>query len=94
LCRGADLPEKQQPWGGKPIESAEAEAFRTRLKSSSIRSVFGHNAYLINLASPKDDLFEQSISAMVDEIERADLLGVPFIVMHPARRWGSPIRGD
>jgi deoxyribonuclease-4 len=74
-------------WVGKPIEAAEAEAFRTRLKSSSIRSVFGHNAYLINLASPKDDLFEQSISAMVDEIERADLLRVPFIVMHP----GSPV---
>ncbi|HNY26493.1 MAG TPA: deoxyribonuclease IV [Candidatus Sumerlaeota bacterium] len=74
-------------WVGKPLEASEAEAFQTRLKSSSIRSVFGHNAYLINLASPKDDLFEQSIAAMVDEIERADLLGVPFIVMHP----GSPV---
>ncbi len=74
-------------WVGKPIEAAEAETFRTHLQSSPIRSVFGHNAYLVNLASPKDDLFEQSIAAMVDEIERADLLGVPFIVMHP----GSPV---
>ena len=39
--------------------------------------------YLINLASPKEDLREKSIDAMAIELERANLLGIPFVVFHP-----------
>jgi len=76
-------------WKGKAIGEKEAADFRAGLAASRIRSVFGHNSYLVNLASNRDDLFAKSIEAMVDEIERASALGVPFIVIHPGSHVGQ-----
>lgn len=76
-------------WKGKAISAEEAEQFRADLAKSSIRVVFGHDSYLINLASKDDVLYAKSIDAMVDEVERATLLGVPFIVIHPGSHLGE-----
>lgn len=76
-------------WEGKVQTEKEIAAFRAEMAKGDIRAVFGHDSYLINLASPKDDLFEKSIAAMVDEIERATALGVPFIVIHPGSHVGE-----
>jgi deoxyribonuclease-4 len=48
-----------------------------------------HNSYLINLASPDNDLYKKSIDAMLIEIERAEALGLPYIIMHPGAHVGS-----
>jgi len=89
-CRAIQIFLKNSnQWHAKPISEEEAQAFRDALAESSIECVFGHDSYLINLASPKDDLFAKSIAAMVDEVERATLLGVPFIVIHPGSHVGE-----
>ena len=76
-------------WRGKPIGEDEATEFKRRLAQGKVRSIFAHDSYLINLASPKDALYKKSIDAMVDEIERAAQLGVPFIVIHPGSHVGE-----
>ena len=73
-------------WKAKPLTETEGQRFQQALQSRNIRFPLVHDSYLINLASGKEDLRQKSIAAFADEIERATLLGIPWVVMHP----GSP----
>jgi len=70
-------------WRGKPLDPAEVTAFRERIDQTGIRPVVSHASYLINLATTFPVLREQSIAAFVDEIDRADALGLLGVVIHP-----------
>lgn len=70
-------------WKAKPILPEVAELFEQSLTNSSIESVVAHDSYLINLASPADELWQKSIAAFQEELERCELLGVPYLVTHP-----------
>ncbi len=87
---GADVVQifsKQgQRWEGKAIEPDDAYTFRAETARTGIRTVAVHCAYLINLASAKEDVRTRSLYALEDEASRAALLGIPYLVMHP----GSP----
>jgi deoxyribonuclease-4 len=76
-------------WTGKPISDEEAARFRHGLKRIAIRLVFAHSCYLVNLGATDPATLKKSIAAMVDEIERAGKIGVPFIVMHPGSHLGA-----
>ena len=67
----------------KPISEKEAAAFRRERAESSIGPILAHDAYLINLASPKPAVWEKSKAALLDEMERCALLGIRDLVMHP-----------
>jgi deoxyribonuclease-4 len=71
-------------WHGKPLTAGEIQRFRARSLPA-----FAHSCYLINLAAPKSRIRERSIAALIDEIQRATELGVPFIVMHPGAHLGT-----
>lgn len=70
-------------WRAKPIHDDEAARFRATLKELSISHPIAHNSYLINLASPDDALWRRSIEAFVVELQRADQLGLAYVVTHP-----------
>ncbi len=70
-------------WRAKPIEDAQVEAFTTRLADTGIGPAVAHDSYLINLASPDDELWNKSIDAFRVELQRCELLSVPFLVTHP-----------
>jgi deoxyribonuclease-4 len=70
-------------WRGKPIAPQEAQAFREALAASGIACPLAHDSYLINLASPEKALWKKSIAAMIDEVQRAAILGIPWVVSHP-----------
>ena len=70
-------------WRGKPLDPAEVRAFRTRIDQTGIRPVVSHASYLINLATTFPVLREQSLAAFVDELDRADALGLLGVVIHP-----------
>lgn len=76
-------------WRAAPLEDAHRERFKQALQSTGIKSPISHNSYLINLASPDDDLWRRSIDAMVIELQRADLLGIAHVVAHPGAHVGS-----
>jgi len=52
------------------------------LKQSGVWPVFIHTPYLLNLASPKEDVYRKSVEALKDELRRAGELGVPYVVTH------------
>jgi deoxyribonuclease IV len=70
-------------WRGAPLDPAEVRRFRTRIDESGIWPVVSHASYLINLATTAPVLREQSIAALVDELDRAHALGLLGVVIHP-----------
>jgi deoxyribonuclease-4 len=70
-------------WRGKPLEPREVRLFRQRVEQTGITPVVSHASYLINLATTFPVLREQSIVAFVDELDRAEALGLRGVVIHP-----------
>jgi len=70
-------------WRGKPLDASEVTAFRTRIEESGIHPVVSHASYLINLATTSELLRAQSLEAFIDELDRADTLGLMGVVIHP-----------
>ncbi|MCI4330283.1 MAG: deoxyribonuclease IV [Thermoplasmata archaeon] len=78
-----------QMWKGPPIAGDAAEAFRGAMKREGLRSSAVHHGYLINLATPKRPMLELSRRTFVDELQRAELLGVEHLIFHPGAHLGS-----
>jgi len=72
-------------WRSPAYEPAAVARFRAQCRVP----VFAHSSYLINLAAPDPRIRRISVQGVVDEIERATTLGVPFIVMHPGAHLGT-----
>jgi deoxyribonuclease-4 len=70
-------------WRARPLPAEEIRAFRRRVRETGIRPIVAHNSYLINLAASSRALRQQSISALLEEIDRAEALGLDGLVMHP-----------
>ena len=78
-------------WKARKLNTAEVERFKKNRKKFNINPVVVHAAYLINLASPKKELWEKSISALKMELSRSARLGAEYLVFHPGSHTGSGI---
>lgn len=81
--------KNQRQWVAKPLGEAEVERWYEERARTGITKVITHASYLINLASPKDDLRQKSMTAFQDELERCESLGIPGLVVHPGSHTGS-----
>jgi deoxyribonuclease-4 len=70
-------------WAGKPLDPDDVKRFRARLEETAIRPAVSHASYLINLATAFEPLRRQSIAAFIDELDRAETLGLLGVVIHP-----------
>ena len=80
--------KNNKQWFAPPLSDSEAAAFRSARKASGIY-FFAHNSYLVNLGSQDAEMFSTSVKAMTQELERAEALDLPFIVMHPGSHGGA-----
>ena len=76
-------------WKAAALTDAQRKAFLDTLAETGITHPVVHTSYLINLASPVDTLWNQSIDAMTVEVERCDWLGIEDLVLHPGAHVGS-----
>ncbi|MFQ5928087.1 MAG: deoxyribonuclease IV [Acidobacteriota bacterium] len=76
-------------WKGKPLLDEEVENFRNAWARSQIQEVVAHDSYLINLASPENELRRRSIGALLDELDRSERLGLSYLVVHPGSHRGE-----
>ncbi|MFO0847645.1 MAG: deoxyribonuclease IV [Gemmataceae bacterium] len=76
-------------WAAKPLRDDEITAFKSAVKSAKLKFPTAHDSYLINLAAPGDELWQKSIDAFVVELERAEALGLSYLVTHPGAHVGS-----
>lgn len=70
-------------WRAREIPDEEIALFRRRVRETKIGPVVAHNSYLINLAAADPELRAKSISALRDELDRAESLDLDGLVMHP-----------
>jgi len=78
-------------WDAKPLTDQDRELYRQAHQDCGIRPVLAHASYLINLASPDRRLYEKSLSAFMLEMERAQFLDIPYLVLHPGAHTGSGV---
>jgi deoxyribonuclease-4 len=76
-------------WQAKEITIDEVRAFEQTLLQTRVRYVLAHDSYLINLASPDESLYRRSLAAFLQELERAERLGLTYLVTHPGAHVGS-----
>jgi deoxyribonuclease-4 len=82
--------KSSRQWTAKPLDPADVRTFRRRARRCGIAPyTLAHAGYLINLASPDDDLWRRSLAAFQDEIDRCAVLGVPYLVVHPGAHVGA-----
>ena len=79
----------QRQWKAAPIPEKVQRLFQERVGESSVKRVVIHGSYLINLASPDQEILRKSREAFKEEIKRTDLLGVDYFVFHPGSHKGT-----
>jgi len=81
--------KNQLQWKFPEIEDETVELFKENCKINGILPISIHASYLLNLASPKKDILEKSIENLSKELEVADLLNIPYVVVHPGAHMGE-----
>jgi len=69
-------------WNSKKLDLPEVESFKMKAREHEIWPIFIHTPYLVNLASPKNEIYHNSSQVLKDELLRAAQLRVPFVVTH------------
>jgi deoxyribonuclease-4 len=73
-------------WHYKDIDPSETERFKAELESTNISPCFLHLPYLPNLAAAQEELYTKSINSVCEDLRRAEILGIPFLVVHIGSR--------
>ena len=81
--------KSSRQWKSKPYTEEEIAAFKRNLRESDIACVIAHDSYLVNLGAPDEALRKKSVAGFIDELERCEALGVPWLVAHPGSHVGS-----
>jgi deoxyribonuclease-4 len=84
--------KNERQWVAKPLDPAVIERFLAKTIESGLdQRLVSHDSYLINVASPDEALRERSRLALLDELDRCDQLGIPYLVSHPGAHVGSGV---
>ena len=77
-------------WAEPEVTDALARTFGEERETHQVRVAGSHDSYLINLATPKPDLWERSYQSFRQELDRCAALNLDFLVTHP----GNATDGD
>jgi deoxyribonuclease IV len=76
--------KNQMQWHAEPLSQEEIQKYRKNWQEvAHTYPVLSHDAYLINLGSPEPEKLEKSRTAFLDEMDRAEALGIKYLVFHP-----------
>lgn len=75
----------QKSWVSKPLDPKNISAFKKALQDARIdpKHVLPHDSYLINLGNPTEEGLQKSRAAFLDEMQRAEQLGLTLVNFHP-----------
>lgn len=73
-------------WKGKELTD---DAIATFAAQRTVGPLLTHASYLINLATTNEEFHRKSIAAMIDELDRAERLGIHAVVLHPGAHVGA-----
>jgi deoxyribonuclease-4 len=75
--------KNNKQWKAAPLAEEVIRQFAQTAKRVGLRSIIAHASYLLNLATTNEELWVKSTAALVDELHRADQLGLDYLVVHP-----------
>ncbi len=77
--------KNQRQWKAAPLSGQVIDAFKTACEQYNFTSaqILPHDSYLINLGHPVMDALEKSREAFLDEMQRAEQLGLTLLNFHP-----------
>ncbi|MFW6023025.1 MAG: deoxyribonuclease IV [Halanaerobiaceae bacterium] len=78
-------------WKARKIDDEEILRFNEEMKKHKMKELVVHSTYLINLATPKDELWEKSIAGLLDDYQRCGYIGADYLVLHPGSHTGSGV---
>lgn len=81
--------KNNRQWQGPPLAQTDVDRWYEQKPIHQIGDAVSHASYLINLASPQDPLWEKSLAAHQDELQRASAYDIPHVVLHPGSHTGS-----
>jgi deoxyribonuclease-4 len=81
--------KNQLQWAARPYTVEDVAEFKAARRRTGIRTVFAHSSYLINLAAADPREWQRAVEAFHDELERAEMLELPFVVIHPGSHRGE-----
>ena len=81
----------QSPRAWRPTAHPEENLarFRERRAEAGIGAVLAHAVYLINLASPEDELYEKSVATLVETMRVACAIEADGVVIHVGSHLGA-----
>ena len=77
-----------QGWA-EPVLRPDAGEFAGGARERGIYPTVAHAKYLINLASPREELRERSVRALAAELSAAGEMGIDFVVVHSGSHGGE-----
>ncbi len=75
-------------WKGKELTPEVCAEFAEK---RTVKPVLTHASYLINLATTNVEFHRKSIAALLDELDRAERLGIHAVVLHPGAHMGAGV---
>lgn len=79
----------QRQWQAPPLSAEEIATFRAQKEQTPGLPVASHASYLINLGSGSPELAARSVQAFAEELQRCELLAIPWVVIHPGSHGGD-----
>src|SRR5712671_4749456 len=76
-------------WLGRPPSADDLALYAKEQAAHPFSCVFGHAGYLINLGAEASDNRRRSLESLIQEIQFATALGLPFLVLHPGAHLGA-----
>ena len=76
-------------WFGTAPTAQALDLYANERALNNISCVFGHAGYLINLGGPSSPNRDRSIKSLVQELDFAVVLKLPFLVLHPGAHLGA-----
>jgi len=70
-------------WKKKEITEKEIKKTKEKIEKFNIKGFVVHSSYLVNLATPKDELYKKSKEEIKEDYYQAGLLGADYYVFHP-----------
>ena len=81
--------QSPRTWRPTNHDPANFERFKERRAEAGIGGVVCHALYLINLASPDDDLYSKSVAALENTVDVACAIEADAVVFHVGSHLGS-----
>jgi deoxyribonuclease-4 len=81
--------KSQKQWACSPLTEECIRDWKAHAKRLKFRKTVSHDSYLINLASTNDEFWRKSTELFVEELNRCQLLGIPYLVTHPGAHMGA-----